>query len=80
MQRDYRGPLWTGYAEDLPFGLKRLYARKDVIGLLGNPDTITGNFWQVNNCELRISFSKNTGLIQEIYVWKKTKAQKKKAA
>lgn len=75
--KEYGEPNWVGFENDLPFGLKRLHTRKDVIAVLGEPDTLSGNFWQMNGCELRISFSKSTGLMQEVYVWKKEKNQPK---
>lgn len=75
--KNYGESSWTGFENDLPFGLKRLHSRKDVVALLGESDTLSGNFWQMNGCELRISFSKSTGLIQEIYIWKKDKARAK---
>jgi hypothetical protein len=75
--KEYGDSNAVAYESDLPFGLKRLHTRKDVIGLLGEPDTPSGSFWQLNGCEIRVSFSKSTGLIQEVYIWKKDKARTK---
>jgi len=78
--KDYADSNWTGYDGELPFGLQRLFARKDVVGLLGENEVSSSNFWLVGDCELRISFSPSTGLIQEVYVWKKAKPVAKKPA